>query len=179
MKRVYLPLILLIFLVLEGTAVDFLPREWITSDYNIIPHWVLIILVYMAVFYDYDRTYYCVLYGIIFGFLVDLLYTDILGIYMFSYGMVVYIIHGLKKLLHSNLFVAILLSVVGVALADVVLFVLYTFVGVAELEWGTYAMMRLLPTIAANLIFGLALYPVIPAKFRSWAETQLVRPKSI
>lgn len=179
MKRLYLPLLLLIFLVLEGTAVDFLPKEWITSDLLIVPHWVLIILVYIAIFYDYDRTYYCVLYGIIFGFLVDLIYTDILGIYMFAYGMVIYITHGLKKLLHSNLFVAILLSLVGLALADVVLFVLYSFVGVAEMEWSNYFTMRFLPTIAANLVFALAIYPIFPAKLRKWSQTQLVRPKSV
>lgn len=179
MKRLYLPLILLIFLVLESTAIDFLPNDWVMSSLHIIPHWVLIILVYIAIFYDYDRTYFCVLYGIMFGFLVDLLYTDMLGIYMFAYGMITYIAHGLKKLLHANLYVTIILSVVSVALADVVLFVLYTLVGVTNIGWDPYWQVRLIPTVIANLVFALLLYPLFPALFRRWSESQLERPNSV
>ncbi|KGX88042.1 rod shape-determining protein MreD [Pontibacillus marinus] len=179
MKRLYLPLILLVFLVLESTAIDFLPNDWVMSNYHIIPHWVLIILVYIAIFYDYDRTYYCVLYGIIFGFLVDLLYTDMLGVYMFAYGMITYIAHGLKKLLHANLYVTIILAIVSVALADTVLFVLYTLVDVTNMGWDPYWHIRLIPTIIANLVFALFLYPLFPGKLQQWSETQLERPKSV
>src|SRR5690606_35699244 len=108
MKKLLLPLMLLIIMVLESTAVIILPDEWFLSDSLIIPHWTLVFLILITVFYDRDNTYYSLLYGILFGFLVDLTYTNILGVYMFSSGFVVYIIHELKKLFHPNAFIAIL-----------------------------------------------------------------------
>ncbi|MCD5323723.1 MULTISPECIES: rod shape-determining protein MreD [Pontibacillus] len=179
MKRLILPAILLLFLVLEGTATDFLPKEWLLSDYYIIPHWVFVFLVYIAIFYDFDYTYYCVLYGILFGFLFDLLYTDILGVYMFTYGITAYIVHGLKKLLHANMFVAILMSVVGVAMADALIFFLYSSVQGFVMTWETYALMSLIPTLLANLVFTLVLYPFVPSLLYKWSEEQLASQKAV
>ncbi|KGP73887.1 rod shape-determining protein MreD [Pontibacillus yanchengensis] len=179
MKRLLLPLTLLLFLVLEGTAMDFLPKEWLLANYYIIPHWVLVVLTYIAIFYDFDSTYYCVLYGIIFGLLIDLIYTDMLGVYMFTYGLVIYITHGFKKMLHSNVFVTLLLTIVAIVLADAIIYVLYSFIQATEMVWETYTLMSLLPTLAANVLFAVLLYPLLPGKLQEWSESQLKRSNAI
>ncbi|MFC0522458.1 rod shape-determining protein MreD [Pontibacillus salicampi] len=179
MKRLYLPLSLLVLLVLEGTAMDFLPTKWLLADFHFIPHWVLVFLIFMAIFYDYDSTYYCVMYGIIFGLLIDLIYTDMLGVYMFTYGLVVYVIHGVKKMLHSNVFVTLLLTVVAIVFADIAIYVFYSFIKATTLAWESYLYRSLLPTLAANLLFALVLFPIFPRKLQEWSETQLKNSKSI
>src|SRR5690625_6724150 len=86
MKRLYLPLILFLFMVLEGVALELLPAKLVMSNSIIVPHWVFIFLAFIAVFFDEENTYYSVLYAVIFGLLIDVVYTGVLGVYMFSYA---------------------------------------------------------------------------------------------
>ncbi|MDC3412470.1 rod shape-determining protein MreD [Terrihalobacillus insolitus] len=173
MKRFFLPLLLLLFLVFEGVAPEILPRDLINGKLYIIPHWVLVFSIMITIFYDLDHTFYAVLYGVIFGFIIDVVYTDVLGVYMFFYGVVNYFIHGLKLVLHSNLFIALLLVALGVTLADVGLYVTYNFIRIADVTWQDYAMSRLIPTVVANLFFLIVIYPLFKGKLEQWSELQL------
>lgn len=146
MKRFYLPIILFALLVLEGVAIEVLPPSVQNGDLTFIPHWVLVFLLYIAVFYDRDTTYYSILYAVIFGFLIDVVYIGVLGLYTFSYGLATYLIHELKKLLHGNFYVMILLGLVGIALADVALFIVFSLIEKVNLSWESYSLYRLLPS---------------------------------
>ncbi|KGX93483.1 cell shape-determining protein [Pontibacillus halophilus JSM 076056 = DSM 19796] len=179
MKRYYAPLILFILLILEGTAVNFLPSLWADSGTIITPHWLLIVLVFMAMFYDFDYTYFCVIYAAIFGFLFDLVYTDVLGVYMFMYGIVIYIIHGIKRMLHTNIFVALLHVTIAVTLADAGVYLLYSFIGEAEMVWQNYLLVRLVPTLLANLVFALIAYPFLYERLDEWGEEHLSTKKTV
>ncbi|MEQ6389623.1 rod shape-determining protein MreD [Bacillaceae bacterium S4-13-58] len=177
MKRAILPLLLLVSLILESIALEFLPNQYLVRDFMITPHWIFVMILYIAIFYDSDRTYMSVLYGITFGFLVDILYTDILGVYMFTYGIVAYVVHGLKKMLHANFFVAFLLSFLGLLLVEWSLYIVYTMTGVASMGVETYMLYRLIPTMTANLIFMIILYPFFPRQLYQLAEMHLSKPK--
>ncbi|WP_102026884.1 rod shape-determining protein MreD [Salirhabdus sp. Marseille-P4669] len=173
MKRLFIPLFLLILLVLESTAINVLPTEWIYSKNFIIPHWTLVFAILVAIFYDRDHTYFCVLYAIIFGFLIDLTYTNILGVYMFSYGLVVYLIHELKQLFHPNIIVTFLLTILGIFLAEHFIYGLYFMIGVTNLSWTSYLSTRFIPTLLGNVLFLIILYPIIKGKLLKWSEEQL------
>lgn len=179
MSRFFLPLFLLIILVLEGTAMELLPESWVLSDLYFIPHWVLVFIVMIAIFYDYDTTYYSVMYGIIFGLFIDIIYTDVLGIYMFTYGLVAYLIHTFKKILHANLFVTILLTFIGVSAADSLIYLLYSITGITSVSGESYAIDRLIPTLFANIFFMLIIYPFFYNKLQKWSEEQITKPKSV
>ncbi|CDQ39436.1 MULTISPECIES: rod shape-determining protein MreD [Virgibacillus] len=179
MKRLYLPLILFLIMVLEGVALELLPGSLLTNDLLIVPHWVFIFLVYIAIFYDKDRTYFSVMYALIFGLVIDIVYTEVLGVYMFSYALLIYVVHGLKKLLHGNIFVTILLGIVGLALADVAIYLIYMVVGITDVAWKEYLSIRLLPTVLSNLVFLLALYPIVVKKLTAWGREQLARSNPI
>lgn len=178
MKRLYVPLILFLFVVLEGVALEILPSKLVVSNLLIIPHWVLVLLVFVAIFYDRENTYYSVLYGLVFGLLIDIVYTEMLGVYMFSYALVIYIIHGLKRMLHGNIYVTLVLGVVGIVLADISINFIYTVIGVADMTWIEYMKHRLLPTVLSNLVFLLLLYPFFAKRFIRWSWEQLSRDNS-
>ncbi|MEC5422043.1 rod shape-determining protein MreD [Virgibacillus sp. C22-A2] len=179
MKRLYIPLFLFLFLVLEGVALELLPVNLVMSNLYIIPHWVLVFLVLIAIFYDRENTYFSVLYGLIFGLLIDIVYTGILGVYMFSYGMVIYIIHGLIKLLHGNIHVSLLLGVTALVLADISINTVYTVVGITDMLWKDYFMVRLIPTVLSNLVFLLVLYPIMMKRLDRWGREQLTSSNSL
>lgn len=178
MKQLLIPFILFLLLILEGVALELLPASLVTGDIVIVPHWILAFLVMTTVFYDRENTYISVLYGLIFGLLIDVVYTGVLGVYMFTYAVVIYIVHGLSKVLHSNMFGVMVLGMTGLILAEASINVIFSFVGFSEMEWSTYLLYRMLPTVLANLLFLLILYPFIGRWLVNWQEDGL-RGKSV
>lgn len=138
----------------------------------IVSHWVFIFLILVTAFYDESHTYFSVFYAVIFGLLIDLVYTELLGIYMFSYAIVIYIVHQLNKLFQPNLYMMILVAIIGVSLADVTINLLYSVIGRNNLLWGSYAFYRLLPTILANIIFLILFYPIVKNQLIAWRSQQ-------
>lgn len=173
MKRLLLPLILFFLLVLEGVALELLPVKLVAGNFLIVPHWVLVFLLFMAIFYDKENTYFSVLYGVLFGLLIDAVYTGILGVYMFAYALIAYIIHGLKKMLHANIYVTMLLGVLGIALADIAIYFIFLFIEITDIRFVEYIKFRLLPTVIANLLFLLAIYPIMNNRLARWKAEQL------
>lgn len=176
MKRLYLPLILFVFVIVEGVAIELLPASFVINDLLIIPHWVFIFLLYMAIFYDSDQTYFSVLYGALFGLLIDLVYTNVLGVYMFAYAFIIYVVHGIRKLLHGNIYVTILLGIVGILLVDFTIYLIYSVVGLTDMALVDYLEYRLIPTILANLVFLLILYP-FKNRLLKWHDEQIKKNK--
>ncbi|MEN2765856.1 rod shape-determining protein MreD [Ornithinibacillus xuwenensis] len=170
MRRLFLPLILLLLVVLEGVALDILPSNLIDGDLMITPHWVLMFLVLVAIFYDSEETYHSILYAMVFGLLIDIAYTGILGVYMFTYGGVIYIIHGLRNMLHSNIYTILLFGIMGVAAADFIINIIFYVIGIMDALWMDYLMYRLIPSILANSLFVLLFYPLFAKRLAKWRE---------
>lgn len=173
MKRLFFPLILFLLTILEGVALELLPSDLVMGNLMVVSHWVFAFLVYMAIFYDKDHTYYSIGYALLFGLLIDVVYTGVLGVYMFSYGLTIYIVHGLKKILHGNFYVVVLLGTVGVLLADLLIYLIYTSVGLVDVAFEDYAFGRMLPTILSNIVFILLLYPFCAKRLARWQREQL------
>jgi len=168
MNRIYLPLILFVVVVLEGVALNLLPSFVVMGKTFIVPHWALIILLYYALFYDRQDTYYSVIYAGIFGLLIDIVYTSVLGVYMFSYALVIFLIHSIRNRFHGNLYAVMLLGILGIGLADGIISIVYALVGLSNMSWQTYLLHRLLPTELANLLFLLVAYPLLAARLQRW-----------
>lgn len=168
MKRVLLPLLLFFIVVLEGVALKLLPASIVMGSTYMIPHWVFIILLFYAMFYDKEETYYSVIYAAVFGLLIDLIYTDVLGVYMFSYALVIYGLHEFKKILHGNIMVAILLGIIGLVSVDLLIHTIYFVIGISKVMWSTYFVYRLIPTVLANLLFLIPAYPLMAKQLKKW-----------
>ncbi|GGM27342.1 hypothetical protein GCM10011351_11470 [Paraliobacillus quinghaiensis] len=178
MSRLFLPLFLLLLLVLEGVALDFIPSQIIENDWILVAHWLFIFLVLMTLFYDLEHTYYSVLFAIIFGLMVDIVYTNVIGVYMFMYGFTIYFVHGMSKMLHTNFFVAFLLSAVGISVVDFGIYLIYSFIGISQMDSSVYFTNRLLPSLVANLIFFLILYVSLKKKMVKWSKERFDIKKS-
>ncbi|MRH42977.1 rod shape-determining protein MreD [Aquibacillus halophilus] len=177
MQKFYLPLFLLALVVLEGVALDFIPNISVLDDLLVIPHWLLVFLVMVAVFYDQENTYFSIVNAILFGLLIDVVYTSVIGVYMFVYALTIYLIHGLSKLLHTNYFVVLLMTIIAVGIADIGIYFIYFFIGTMDIFWEEYMMTRLIPTILANILFFLICYPIVKRKLVKWSIVQFDRKK--
>lgn len=168
MKHLYLPLILFLFVVFEGVALDLLPVQLLNTQMLLVPHWVLVVLIFIAILYDTEDTNYSIVYGIIFGLLIDIVYTGILGVYMFSYGFVIYMMYELRKLVHTNFYAISVIGIIGISLADLFIHAIYAVLGFADMVWSEYFILRLLPTALANLVFLMMFYPLFRRAFTNW-----------
>jgi|SRR5699024_3653326 len=173
MKHFFIPLILFLLLITEGVALEVLPSGIALGNALIVPHWVFICLIFVAVLYDKENTYYSVLYALVFGLLIDVVYTGVLGVYMFSYAVIIYVIHGVKKVLHTHIYVIILLGIIGLLLVETMISTIFSVVGISDMVWYEYTIYRLLPTVLANIIFLLVVYPFLQKWFPKWSTEEL------
>src|SRR5690625_4364597 len=62
MRRIFAPLILFLLIVLEGVSQELLPEMIVSSQTLIIPHWVFIFLVLVAIFFVAVISFYVVIF---------------------------------------------------------------------------------------------------------------------
>lgn len=161
MKRLLIPLILLIVLAIQGVAIEIAMSFSSMQHIYIIAHWLFVLLICISMFFDTDTSYFAIGYGVLFGLLIDVVYTDMLGIYMLGYGIALLIVQGIRKAFHVNIYTTMLMLVLGIVVADTFIHMIYSMVGIVTIPFWTYIWIRLLPTILANMIFLLLVYPFV------------------
>lgn len=173
MRRLAFPLILFFLLLSEGVALDLLPNILTSAETLIVPHWIFMFLLLIVLFYDTDDTFYAVMYGVFFGFCVDIVYVGILGVYMFVYPFTLYIVQLLKRMLQTNVYMTIIIAMVGISIIEVLLYFIYSFVGIVEVTMTNFLLHRLLPTILANVLFLVPLYFLSANILMRWSQERL------
>ncbi|WLR50008.1 rod shape-determining protein MreD [Bacillus tianshenii] len=158
MSRYILPLIIFFFFIMESVFVDLLGAQVFGAERIFVPRFVLILLIMIGIYYDRQHAVY---EGVIFGFLFDVFYTEVLGIHMFMYGVIAYLMGYAKRMLHANLFIVLLLGILSTALLEVFNYSVYTLIGSANMSWEVFTNIRLLPTLLLNSVFTIiAFYPL-------------------
>jgi len=161
MKRAILPILLLFTLAAQGVAIELLPPAIKFADIYIIPHWLLMMLILQVTYEETDNTLIPILYGAIFGLITDIVYTGILGIYMFVLALSVYVVQLLHRLFQTNYITNVFFSIVSVLVMEIALLFIYTFLTVPTMTFANFALLRLLPTTLANVIFiSIIFYPM-------------------
>lgn len=175
MRQLFFFLTLFIFLISEGVAIDLLPNILTSTSTLIVPHWIFIILFLMVLFYDRQDTFYAITYGVVFGLFIDIAYVGILGVYMFVYPLILYVMQLLKGLLQTNFYISILMTILGISMIEFLLYFIYSLVGVVDTNWSFFAMHRLLPTVLANLLLLIPLYFMSMNVLSKWSEEKFDR----
>lgn len=168
MKHLYLPLILFLLIVIEGISVHTFPFVFWDSQSVYIPHYAFAFLIMIAIFYDEENTYFSGVYALIFGLLIDIAYTDVLGVYMFSYALVIYIINVLSKYYKGNFYMTLLIGIIGISLTDALIHLIYMTIDKTNLNWNAYLNVRLIPTLLINSIFLIVIYPLFRKHLIKW-----------
>ncbi len=107
---------------------------------------------YLCVLSIPDRTY---LFGFIFGFLFDIYYTEINGIYLVLLPFVVVLTHQMMKVLHNNIFVLGIIAVVNLSILEVIVYYIYVILKRTNLTFMEFVDWRLWPTLVLNVVFYL------------------------
>ncbi|MCK1991707.1 rod shape-determining protein MreD [Peribacillus muralis] len=150
MKQFILSFIALIFFVFESIFAQLFAGDTFGDDKILVPHFMMIFVFFLTM---YGSRKMGMLYGAILGLTYDVVYTEILGVYMFLLPFLAYLISKCMKILQNNVLIACLTAFVFTAVLEVVIFQMNTILSFAEMPFGEFAERRLLPTLLLNLVF--------------------------
>ncbi|MGO4888567.1 rod shape-determining protein MreD [Anaerobacillus sp. MEB173] len=150
MIRFLLPFFVFLLFIIEGTVVQVFTPERFGSEIFFVPRFVMVVIVFIAIFLGRTTATF---YGIVVGLFYDLIYTDLVGVYLFSMGFVGYVTALTYDVFQRSLFLVIFVSLLGVAILDYLVYGLYTIVGIATTPHQLFLYERLLPSIIFNGVF--------------------------
>ncbi len=148
MKHKLLPLYFLLLLVLEGTLVALLPASVMSSGNIFVPYFLLIFLLFMTAYYDSKAALF---YAAGFGLLYDIIYLEIIGVYLFAFLVIVYLFSLLLKFFYDYLFIVGFLAVLAIAVVEYYGYGFMLLTQRTTMTHHTFFYHRFLPTVLLNL----------------------------
>ncbi|HWL27013.1 MAG TPA: rod shape-determining protein MreD [Ureibacillus sp.] len=148
--RFLIPLTAIVLFLLEPVFALFSPINLNEQTVFLVPRFLILYLIFVSIYYSRKRA---VVYGIIFGLLYDVFYIDIIGLYTVLYPLICLIAGSTVKFIHQHLMITTLLSLILVALMEIVLYYFFLFINFTTIPFSDFMMTRLIPTIIANLLF--------------------------
>jgi rod shape-determining protein MreD len=156
LKRLTLPSLFMLFFVLESTILQvLLPHN---EEITIVPRLLLVFLMFVAVYISRQTAIYS---GLIFGFLYDFIYTDLIGAYAFSLAVVIYFISKAAKYIHVQFLSMLILCASSILTLETMIYLFYKVVGIISINMTDFYQVLVIPTLAFNIFLtGLFYYPV-------------------
>ncbi|MCC3356562.1 rod shape-determining protein MreD [Bacillus sp. REN16] len=157
MRRFVLPFILSFVFLFESSFIDLVPADIFHQENVYVPRFLFVLIGFITVYFNKPIG---LIYAAIFGLLYDIVYTEILGVYLFLYTLMAYLISWASRILQTNIFVISFLSLVGIAALEFCVYAVNLAIGSASLSVEQFLQIRILPTILLNSIFILVFaYP--------------------
>lgn len=150
MKRFVLPLILFFVFLLESSFVDLVPADIFHKENVYVPRFLFLLIAFITVYFNKPVG---LLYGAIFGLLYDIVYTEVLGVYLFLFTLVVYLISWASRILQTNIFVISFLSLIGIFVLEFCVYGVNLVIGSTTISIERFLQIRILPTLLLNSIF--------------------------
>lgn len=164
MIRVWLPLLIFFFFVFDGTVMQVFSAHWFGTPYVFVPRFTMVLILFIAVFLKRSTA---LLYGLIFGLMTDIVYSDIIGVYFFSMAFTGYMIGSFAPLFRKGWASILSLGLLGIVLLEFQVYGLYTIIGIADVPLHPFLYTRLFPTLVLNAVFIVLMYSPMRKLFRA------------
>jgi rod shape-determining protein MreD len=166
-RKYFLPLLFTACFLFESILLQVMPETFFASGRIMVPHLLVIALIFLTI---YGNRNLGIMYGFIFGILYDVIYIEIIGIYLFALPLLCYIVSKIMKVLQTNLLIVTLVTLFGIALLEVVVYEMNFILYQTTMDFSRMAKLRLLPTILLNLLFTLILALPLKKQFEKLAN---------
>jgi rod shape-determining protein MreD len=158
MSKYILPLFLSLLLIAENMFVTIFSPISLGGQSIVVPHFLFIGLLFITLYYDAKLG---VIYGAIFGFIFDVVNTEIIGIYLACFPFFTFLISQAMKVLYANLFVRSLLAIIWIAGLEYLVYGLNYLFGYTTMDNAFFMVHRLIPTLLLNaFVLLFAAYPL-------------------
>ena len=145
-----IPLIAVVLFFLEPVFSLFSPINFGNELYTLVPRFLIIYLVFIAIYYDRK---YAIICGAILGLLYDMFNIDIIGLYAFLYPMICLIATMLIRYVHRHIVTVMILTLFLIALLELLSYGFASLISITTIEFNEFISNRLVPTMIANSIF--------------------------
>lgn len=158
MKKFLLPLLFLFLFIGESLFVQYLPAGVFGQNRIGAPHFLFASLLFLTIFVGKKHG---IIYAAIFGLLFDIVYIEIIGIYLFLFPFISYLVAKIMQTMQANIIIAFLVSIFGIALLEVGVYEMNHLIHVTNLDFMSFINLRFYPTIILNAAFIIILgYPL-------------------
>ena len=150
MKKFLLPLLFLFLFILESLFVQYAPAEMLGRNRIAAPHFLFTALLFLTIYVGKKQG---IIYAAIFGLLFDIVYIEIIGIYLFLYPFICYLVSKIMHIMQANIVIAFLVSLFGIALLEVGVYEMDLLIHVTNLDFMSFINLRFYPTLILNAVF--------------------------
>lgn len=150
MKKAVLPLLLLFVFLLENMFSIVAPTELFWENSIAVPHFLMIVLCFITIYYSPTQG---VFYSLLFGFLFDIVYTELVGVYIFAFPLLAYCVYQAMRVLQVNLFIVSVIVLTSVIALEYYVYGFLTLLDRVDVSAYSFFTDRLLPTLLLNAIF--------------------------
>ena len=150
MRKAFLPIIISLCFLFESVFVELLPAELFKSSSILVPHFLMVAIIFVTVYISQKHG---IMYGFIFGILFDIVYTEIIGIYLFMFPLVAYITSWIMRILQTNIILVSFVAILGVGFLELGVYEMNFLIGRTDMIFASFMDIRLVPTLILNLIF--------------------------
>lgn len=158
MRKFLLPLLFLFLFIVESLFVEFLPAKVFGFERILVPHFLFTAILFLTIFVGKKHG---IIYAAFFGLLFDIVYVEIIGIYLFLYPFIAYLIYKLLQVLQANIITAFLASLLGISLVEIGVYEMNYLIHVTDLDFIGFINLRFYPTLLLNAAITLiAAYPL-------------------
>lgn len=152
MRRFILPFLVLFVFISESTFAHLVNISFLGEDYIYIPRFLLVFVIFITVYLNRTQG---MLFGLIFGFLYDVVYIEVIGIYLLAFAFFAYLVSKTMKVLHKHVLIVILLSVLAIAILEFYVYGVNFAIGTTDMSLYDFTTKRLLSTLGLNFVFAL------------------------
>ncbi|PSL43968.1 rod shape-determining protein MreD [Salsuginibacillus halophilus] len=155
----YLPfLIVFTLFLIEGTWYQMVVPHPLENGWMLIPRFTIVTLIICAIF---RGPVLGMFYGLSIGLLYDFIYTDVLGIYMFSAAFTGYLFAFKLPQVQRSFVWILIVSMLGFSVFESLVYVLHLSIGTIHLSGEVFFYHRLLPSLGLNALLAMLLiYPM-------------------
>lgn len=158
MKKLYVPLLAVLIFISESIFVTTFSGDFFTGDKMFIPRFLMIFLVFMSVYCNSRTALY---YSMVIGLVFDVVYTEVLGVYLFVFPLITYAISKIMKILQNNIFVVSFMSLIAIAFLETIIYGMNSLLGFSVLTFQQFLLERLVPTLILNaVVIIIVAYPL-------------------
>jgi rod shape-determining protein MreD len=150
MQKFILPLVLLFVFILENVFSSVIPTNLFWENSIAVPHFLFVVLLCITIYYSPVQGIY---FALLFGFLFDIVYTELIGIYLFAYPILAYLVSNAMRILQINLFIVSVLILVSTVALEYYVYGFLLLLGRAHLSGMAFLTDRIFPTLLLNGIF--------------------------
>ena len=150
MRKAFLPIIISLCFLFESVFVELLPAELLKSSSIFVPHFLMVAIIFVTVYISQKHG---IMYGFIFGILFDIVYTEIIGIYLFMFPLVAYMTSWIMRILQTNIILVSFVAILGVGFLELGVYEMNFLIGRTDMSFASFVDIRLVPTLILNLIF--------------------------